>query len=206
MEFLMWLENSGYATWVREADYLNSTFPYTFLLAQHAIGLAMLVGPNTVLNLRILGIGSSLPVKPMEQFFPVMWVGFWINAITGVLLVPTSAVKFLTDPIFYVKLGAIALAVVILRSIHRHVFRLDAAALDRTALTGKAKVLAGTSLAMWTIAIVAGRLMAYSALVRWATLGALLVLLVLVGIGWVGGAWMARSSAWAMRRRIRREA
>lgn len=203
MEFLIWLENSGYATWMREADYLNSTFPYTFVLAQHAIGLAILVGPNTVLNLRILGMGSSLPVKPMEGFFPLMWVGFWINAISGVLLVPTSAVAFLTDPIFYIKLGAIALAIVILRSIHREVFGVGAASLGRVPLTAKAKALAGTSLALWTIAIVAGRLMAYSAPVRWATLGALLVLMVLAGIGWTGGALIARSPASTMRRSVR---
>lgn len=198
MEFLFWLENTSYATWMREADYLHSMFPYTFVLSLHAIGLALLVGPNAAINLRILGFAPSLPLAPMEGFFRLMWVGFWLNAVSGVLLIPTAAVTFFTDPIFYIKLGAIAAAVVVLRLIHREVFRADPAERDAMALSPRAKTLAGTSLVLWAIANLSGRLMAYPGFIRWATLAAFLIVtivLAIVSVGWfvaVGGGARSR--------------
>lgn len=200
MEFLLWLENSGFAIWVREADYLYETFPYTFLLSLHAIGLAIVVGPNAAIDLRILGFASTLPLAPMERFFGFMWAGFWINAVSGVLLVPTDAATFLTDPIFYIKLGAIAAAVVNLWLIRRHVFRGNSASPDATA-SARGKTLAATSLALWTLAIFAGRMMAYDGTVRWATLGIfLLTATAVVAVVWVfvsrGGSAAARVVGW----------
>ncbi|MBI2189259.1 MAG: hypothetical protein HYU37_19340 [Acidobacteria bacterium] len=196
MEFLLWLEHSGLATWVRESDALNSTFPYTSLLAVHAIGLAMLVGPNVVVDLRILGYGRGVPLASLEGFFRLMWVGFWLNALSGLVLLPTNAVTFLTDPIFYVKLGSIALAVVNLQSIHREVFRGRSARRD-TPPTVKAKTLAITSLALWAVAIVSGRLMAYNGDVRWATLTALLTLMLLLLVVAVGRRIVTRGPGWS---------
>ncbi|MBI3047993.1 MAG: hypothetical protein HYY76_06745 [Acidobacteria bacterium] len=193
MEFLYWLQDSGLATWVRESDALGSTFPYTFLLALHAIGLAMLVGPNVAVDLRILGYGRSVPLASLEGFFRLMWAGFWLNALSGLVLLPTSAVTFLTDPIFYVKLGSITLAVVGLRLIHREVF------VGRSGIvTTRAKTLAGASLASWSIAIVAGRLMAYNGNVRWATLGALVALLLLLLVMTAGWRMLARGPGWSV--------
>ncbi|OFW01177.1 MAG: hypothetical protein A3I61_08025 [Acidobacteria bacterium RIFCSPLOWO2_02_FULL_68_18] len=197
MEFLHWLQDSGLATWVRESDALGSTFPYTFLLALHAIGLAMLVGPNVAVDLRILGYGRSVPLGSMEGFFRQMWVGFWFNALSGLVLLPTSAVTFLTDPIFYVKLGSIALAVVTLQMIYGEVFRGRSGRGD-TPPTTKAKILAGTSLVLWVVAIVSGRLMAYNGDVRRSTLNAFLLLLLLLLVGGVGWRAIARGPGWGV--------
>ncbi|MBI2186459.1 MAG: hypothetical protein HYU37_04965 [Acidobacteria bacterium] len=187
MDLLIWLENTGYAEWVRNPG----LFPYTVFLSLHAIGLALLVGPNAAVDMRILGVARSLPLAPMAGFFRLMWVGFWINAVSGLLLLPVSAVTFLTDPIFYVKLGSIALAAVILRLIAREVSSRDPA-------SAKAKILAGTSLAFWSLAILAGRLIAYSNFVRWTTVGAFVILTLVLALVWLGGrSIVARSLDWA---------
>ena len=47
----------------------------------------------------------------MQRFLPVMWFGFWLNAISGVLLLIGYPTKALTNPVFYLKLLFIALAV-----------------------------------------------------------------------------------------------
>src|SRR4029450_1711509 len=44
-------------------------------------------------------------------FMPVMWFGFWLNAVSGVALLVAYPTKALTNPVFYLKLALIALAV-----------------------------------------------------------------------------------------------
>lgn len=96
MELLAWLEENALSTSVRESRLL-----YPTILALHSVGMAFLVGLSAAIDLRILGCAPRLPLAPMERFFPVMWLGFWV-------------------------------------------------------------ILAGTSLACWALAIVAGRLTAYT--------------------------------------------
>ncbi|OFW09323.1 MAG: hypothetical protein A3G20_08175 [Acidobacteria bacterium RIFCSPLOWO2_12_FULL_59_11] len=178
MPFLEAIESSGFAVWLRETE---SPFgPYPFALALHAVSLAFLVGPNVAIDLRILGVAPRLPLASMEGFFRLMWLGFWVSALSGLVLLPTQAIHFLTDSIFYIKLGAIALAVVILLVIHRELFRKSRATLDATLLSTKAKTLAVASLACWAAAIMAGRLMAYEPYIRWATLRASLIVTVML--------------------------
>ena len=74
------------------------------------------------------------------------------------LLIADASTK-LTNPVFYVKMAFVTLAVVNMVLIRRRVFRDPA--LDTAPLAGPAKVLAVTSLFFWMGAITAGRLMAY---------------------------------------------
>ena len=50
--FLQSIEDSGLSTWLRESE---SPFAFYFVLLFHTFGLALLVGANTVVDLRILG-------------------------------------------------------------------------------------------------------------------------------------------------------
>ena len=83
MDLLASLENSGFGTWLRESP---SIWAYPAVLTLHTIGLGVLVGGNAVLDLRLLGYGKAIPRAPLEKLFPVMWIGFWVNAISGVAL------------------------------------------------------------------------------------------------------------------------
>ena len=153
MDLLTWLEENALSTGVRESLLL-----YPTILALHSVGMAFLVGLSAAIDLRILGCAPRLPLAPMERFFPVMWLGFWVNALTGLVLLAAAATKHLTDPVMYVKLLLVALAVVILRVLQTQVFR----APTNPHVGHMAKILAGTSLACWALAIVAGRLTAYT--------------------------------------------
>jgi len=46
------IENSAYAIWVRESP---SIWAFTTILSLHAMGLAIIVGINTIIALRLLG-------------------------------------------------------------------------------------------------------------------------------------------------------
>jgi len=155
MELLAALENSGFGTWLREAP---SIWAYPAVLTLHTIGLGVLVGGNAVLDLRLLGWGRAIPLAPLERLFPVMWVGFWVNAISGVALFVGDATTKGTTWVFMTKLVIIAVGVVLLLALRRTVYgRGEAGAVE----TPTSRMLAAASLALWFLAIVTGRYMAY---------------------------------------------
>jgi hypothetical protein len=156
MDFLMWLQHTSVATWVRES---TSVFSFPSILLLHTVGMALVVGIAAAIDFRILGFAPALPLAPMERFLPVLWVGFWINAVTGAVLFAVDAPAKATNPDFWVKMVFIALAVINLRLIQKRVLRDPN--LDMGPLSSQAKVLAGTSLFFWIGAIAAGRLLAY---------------------------------------------
>lgn len=153
MDFLLRIEESGFCQWVREAD---SLFAFPGILLLHTIGMGLVVGINTTFDIRILGFAPSVPLQTFKKFFPVMWIGFWINAVTGTILLAVDATKLTHNPDFYVKLTFIALAVINVLVLKRQVF-----VSDETPPTTKAKILAVTSMLFWLGAIIAGRLLAY---------------------------------------------
>ena len=71
--FLDTIEKTDLSTWLRESP---SPFGFYFILAVHTIGLAMLVGPNAAIDLRLLGVGHDIPLAPLKSWFKIMWIGF----------------------------------------------------------------------------------------------------------------------------------
>ena len=154
--FFAWLESTGFFTWVRESD---SLLAYPLILFLHTVGLGFVAGINGAIDLRILGIAARMPLAPMEEFFPLMWAGFWLNAVSGTLLLLADATTKLANPVFYIKMGFITLAVINIFLLKKHVFRDPL--LDKRPVSMNGRVLALTSLTFWIGSITAGRLMAY---------------------------------------------
>ena len=153
-----WVEQSALSTWLVESP---TMFAFPGVLGLHAVGMAFLAGGNIALDLRILGFAWSIPVSSMERFFPVMWFGFCVNAISGILLLIAYPTKALTNPIFYLKLALILLAMVNMRWFQVRV--LQNRGLEQDSVSGKARLLAGVSIVMWCGAVTSGRLLAYTA-------------------------------------------
>src|SRR5262245_2718115 len=98
MDFLARLEESGFGTWVRES---NSLLAYPAILFLHTLGMGLLAGISGLIDLRILGFASEIPLDSMQRYVPYMWGGFWLNAVTGVILfIPDATVKAVS-PVFY---------------------------------------------------------------------------------------------------------
>ena len=72
-------------------------------LTLHTTGMGILVGFNWALDLRLLGVARQIPVLAMEKFFKVMWIGFWLNLITGIVLLAADATTKMTSWVFGVK-------------------------------------------------------------------------------------------------------
>ncbi len=155
MDFLLWLETTSIGTWVRESP---SLWAYPSVLFLHSVGLASLVGINAAVNLRVLGFARDIPLKPLRRMIPLMWIGFGVNAISGILLILASASTLMRNPTFWVKMAFVTAAVVTIWLMDKRVFSAD---VDDQALPTESKVLAAVSLFCWTGAMVAGRLIAY---------------------------------------------
>ena len=151
------VETSTLSTWLRESP---SVMVFPFVLILHTVGLAFLVGANVAIDARILGVGIGVPLLAMRRLYRAMWAGFWVNAVSGVLLLIAYPTKALTNPMFYFKLALIAAALVLSQAIRRHMFSGTVAA--GVAAPRPLRVLAIASLATWAIAITAGRLLAYT--------------------------------------------
>jgi hypothetical protein len=155
MDYLLWLEETPFSTWMRESG------PAFFgSLIFHSVAMGFVVGVHVAMNLRILGMAPGIPLSLMRRFFPVLWVGLVVVSISGVLLLIAYPAKALTNPVFYLKLGAIVTALFITRSLAKGV--LQEPSYDAVRAPKKARVLAALSLLLWAGAVTSGRLLAYT--------------------------------------------
>ena len=152
--FFNTIEQTSFSTWIRESP---SLFAFYFILLFHTLGLSIVVGANTVVDLRLLGVAPGLPLKPLKGLFRIMWAGLTINVLTGLLLLFAYPTKALTNPVFYAKLTLIALAVITMQRISVRVF--GNAGLSEPDMMAKGKTMAILSLAFWASAVSAGRLL-----------------------------------------------
>jgi len=155
MDFIAWIQQTELHQWLGESPYW---FPYPFIIALHAMGMGVIVGMNVALDLRILGVASAIPLAPLESFFPFMYLGLAVNAITGLGLMITHP-ELLLNPVMWVKFACIFLALGSLRLLRARVFRDPK--LDPQHIPLGRQVLAGFSIFFWAGAITAGRLTAY---------------------------------------------
>ncbi len=155
MDYLLWLEDTPFSIWMRESG------PAFFgSLIFHSVAMGFVVGVHVVMNLRILGMAPGIPLSLLRRFFPVLWVGLVVVSLSGVLLLIAYPAKALTNPVFYLKLGAILIALFITRSLAKGV--LQDPSYDAARAPKKARVLAAFSLLLWAGAVTSGRFLAYT--------------------------------------------
>jgi hypothetical protein len=153
MEFLSYLEHLRFSMWVLQSQ------AYAYVLTAHTIGMGIVAGVATIINLRLLGVSPTIPIRPLEKLYPLMWSGFWINAVTGTTLMIADATTKLTNPDFGVKMVFVFSGVALIVILRKKVFRDPN--LDNGPVPANVKRLAWLSLMCWIGAITAGRLLAY---------------------------------------------
>ena len=159
--FFLWLESTALSVWIRES---TSVFAYPAILSAHAIGMGLAAGINAALALRLLGVGPDILASDLKPFVPAMWLGFWLNAVSGVALLIAYPTKALTNPLFYVKLSLIAAGIWTFTLIRRRIFR-DPVSLPVSSHSSASRgltLLAVASPVCWAGAITSGRLLAYT--------------------------------------------
>ena len=157
MQLLASIEGSGFSTWLRES---GSIWAYPTVLTLHTVGLGILVGGHWVVSLRVLGQGRTIPLSAYAPLFAWMWGGFWLNLVTGVMLLAADATTKSTQWIFFVKMALVILAVLLVTVMRRSLYG-RGRDVDADGVPPGGRALAWSALAVWVAAITAGRLMAY---------------------------------------------
>src|ERR1700731_205706 len=142
-----WIEHTDLSLWIVGPSML--AFPT--ILTVHVLGTGFLGGTAAAIALRILGVARQARLGLLELFYPILWVALAANAVSGLLLLIGYPYKAFTNPLFYVKLALIALAIYLVVKIRNDVLR-NPPGDQRPAEASvwrRAKILAGLSLACW---------------------------------------------------------
>jgi len=151
-----WLEGTGVSIWVGE-----SLWGYPIMLGLHAVGLAIVVGIFVMRDLRLIGFFEGISYESLDSLRNMAWTGFVINATSGCFLFTSQATTFASSTPFLLKISMIFLAA-ICAAVIQNKMRDEAVQWDSSgAVTGSVRTIAMVSMALWTGAIIAGRLTAY---------------------------------------------
>ena len=150
-ELFAWMESTAFAIWVRESP---SQFAYTGMLFLHAVGLALCVGISVVIALRVLGVLTNIPAMALAHLFRPLWIGFWMNFVSGTVMLTSDISREMANGVFRLKLVFVLLASVTMWLIQR---ALGPAPVDLR----PARTLSAAALVFWTVAVTFGRFVAY---------------------------------------------
>lgn len=158
-DLLAWLQASRLGHLMRESG------PWTYALVNlaHILGVATLFGSILLLDLRLLGLWRSMPLRALsEAAVPLGVAGFTVAAGSGIGLLTTNATEYAGNPFLLIKFCAIGLGVANVFFLRRH--RAWRAHRSR-ALTPQEErqlaVMGAVSLACWLTAVTAGRMIGY---------------------------------------------
>ncbi len=157
MGFLEFLEQTAPATFIRES---SSLLAFPAFLCLHTLGLSFLVGANSIVAVRVLGLASTIPLQPLRRLFPFMWLGLILTVVSGLGLAMAKATTIMLNPILLFKLALIAVAVVLMAVMEKKVFPNPPG--SRKVEPGEGRMMAAALLVLWTAVMTAGRLIAYS--------------------------------------------
>jgi len=151
VQFLQqWTETSAFFIWLRES---TSIWAYPTVFFLHTIGLVFTAGVSIIIDARLLGAARDLPVAPLARYFRAVWIGFWLTAASGVVMLLSDLQTRLANGLLPLKMLFVVGAVVLLALLRRRLAAANVSPLTR--------VLAALSLVCWLGAIAAGRFMAY---------------------------------------------
>jgi hypothetical protein len=127
----------------------------------HFIGLTLLVGSIGIFDLRLIGVGRTIPIAAMHRFIRWGLVGFGLNVLTGSLFLLTEPDQYVYNPSFQFKLLCIALAgfnaLAFYATSYRRITSPDAG----PNAPRLARAAGAVSLTLWIAVIVAGRLLTF---------------------------------------------
>lgn len=140
LEQMGWVKTFGGTGWM-----------YASVSVIHYLTMFWFIGSMAVVDLRVMGLTAKKRslTDLAEQVFPWAWTGMVLAIISGFFMFLTDAGDWAPDPVFHVKLGLIAFA--ILMSVLVKVFVPGWAAAPE--IPGWAKILAGVALLAWIATI-----------------------------------------------------
>ena len=105
--FCQWLQDTSIGTQIRE-----STLVFPVLEGSHLLGLALMMAPVMMYDLRLVGLmWTGDPVSKVKwQFLPITFAGFFFMVSTGVLLFWSEPIKCYNSLYFRIKVVFLIIA------------------------------------------------------------------------------------------------
>ncbi|MDP2419361.1 MAG: DUF6644 family protein [Hydrogenophaga sp.] len=154
MSLIEQIDAGAYAQWIRNSDVL-----YPLLQVVHLIGISIVVGSLIVGNVRLLGAAPGLSIHDFSRHLH-RWVlvGLVLFLVTGVHMAVGFLTIFAINPVMWIKLVLLIVAVVV----NVRLYRWQLAAASAPAQAGaREKALAALSVLLLLSIIVMGKLLAY---------------------------------------------
>jgi hypothetical protein len=155
------LEASGLGQAMRQWLWL-----YPAVETVHIVGIALLFGSIAVLDLRLLGLSRSIPVRRLAaHVLPWTAGSFLLIVPSGLMMFTAHASEFIQSEVFVLKMLLIMAAGLNAALFHAITFRTvdvwDAQEMRKLAPPPSARLSAAVSLVLWVAVIACGRLLAY---------------------------------------------
>ena len=151
IEALAWIEQTRLSVFVREDFYA-----YFVLLIVHAWGMAFLVGGGIAVSLRVLGVAAGTRIERFRGFFPFMWLGAAMAAVSGIGLLAGYPAKALTNWIFALKFACLIGAALLVRQLGRDVMP------KGDPVPPRGRWMAMAALLLWLGGVASGKLLLYT--------------------------------------------
>ena len=140
----------------------RSASVYVLVSASHILGIALLLGPILLADLRLLGLLQSLDLAGLRLLRKAARAGVAIALVTGLLLLSARPAEYATNPALWAKLAVVAAGLVNAAVFELGVYRPAEQAISSGAATGTAaRLAAALSIALWLAALLLGRLIAF---------------------------------------------
>jgi hypothetical protein len=157
--FCQWLADTRGSIALHESLYM-----YPLVESAHVLTLCLFVGLTVTMDLRLLGLTlRRVPVSQVtRRLLPWIRTGFAVMVVTGVMLFYAIPVRSYQNVFFRLKIITLVIAGLNAWVFHANVHR-RVAEWDRDRVPPRAARAAGVaSLVLWTVIVVAGRMIAYN--------------------------------------------
>jgi hypothetical protein len=137
----------------------RSSVVYALVSASHVLGIALLLGPIALVDLRLLGLLRGLDLAAVAILRRAAMQGVVLLLVTGVVLFSAKPLEYAANAAMQVKLLVIAAGLANALSFEWSVRRTSLAA----ALSGmRAPLIGAASLILWLGALLLGRWIAFA--------------------------------------------
>jgi hypothetical protein len=157
MESLVtWFENTWLSSFVA-----SNWWGWPLAETLHFIGLCLLIGVIGTLDLRMLGMARGLSIASMHRLVPWGVLGFALNVISGIAFIAADPGRFVPSALFQFKLLLILLAGINVLVFYVSFYRTSLEWAPDGDIPIGSKIIAATSLILWSAITLIGRFMAF---------------------------------------------
>ena len=115
-DFLREFEAGEFSSWLREGNIVTDPFStFYILLGFHSIGMAAVVGICWMMSSRIFGFQQKILMAKSQELMKLAWYGFYLNLISGALLLLAQPRREMITGLFWVKMISIIMALLTMR-------------------------------------------------------------------------------------------